>query len=250
MQNAPNSARLAEEKFLEQTPWANPQHPSHRQSHTPASYTPNMGNPNGAPWQSVSSSSLFLRQVSAQGQRNGSPFTTPFNAQKRMDQNSGPGSGETIGASDPPSSVQAAPPTTDRIQLIPFDRMDASPSDQMKARAAVMPGGAARTLADKRDFSGLSSASTIETPNDAADDNRASHAMNNNIPPVPPYLHTEQSAPNQAFATSAIHAQHGEDRRSELYESVDMRRRLGAFGTPLPLAGAGLSATADGREGG
>jgi len=122
----------------------------------------------------------------------------------------------------------------DRIQLIPHDReaADGSPTAYMKR----IPG-------QKRDFSGLSSASTIDAPADSG--HMADHAM--------PSLPVEHSAVNQAFVTSALHAQNGDERRPELYNSVDFRR-AGAFGTPKPLGpghghGHGMSGSHAGNRG-
>jgi len=193
----PTAAGLAEKEFLEQTPWANPHHPVHQQSRTPSAFRPQ---PLG---------------LQSSGPPTGIPFTTPLPGAQRTDHP--PGSNETVGVtSDPPSSAIIAPPTMDRIQLIPHDRemADGSPTGAYMKR---LPG-------QKRDFSGLSSASTIDAPADPG--HMGDHAM--------PSLPVEHSAVNQAFVTSALHAQNGDERRPELYNSVDFRR-AGAFGTPKPL---------------
>lgn len=210
------SERLAQKEFLEQTPWANPQHPIHQQSRSPAAFGlgtqsphPSMVNP--------------FRQSSAMGQHS-SPFSTPLiGIQKRTNHEP---NGPSPGDGEPPSSVFAAPPTADRIQLIPVDGAgEGSPTGQMK-RAM---GGPHNT--GKRDFSGLSSASTIETPSDPAD---SGHDYGG---PRPPSLANQASAAHQAFDTSALHAQNGDARRPETYASGDMWRKFGAFGTPMPLGG-------------
>ncbi|CAD0021380.1 unnamed protein product [Aureobasidium pullulans] len=214
MHSAPASVRTAEERFIEQTPWANPQHPLHHQSRTPGPFgTYGMDlQPN------------LMRQGSAQGQRTTSPFSTPLpNPAKRAEYpQNGLGSNDTIGIpSDPPSS--AVPQTGDRFAQ------------------------------DRRDFSGLSSASTIETPSDPADMDRhgvPSHtsAAHNGLPIQLP---VEHSAPQQAFVTSALHTQNGkpEDRKPELYENINYRRpQLGAFGTPMPLFGTNSPAHPDGQK--
>ncbi|THX38644.1 hypothetical protein D6D10_04906 [Aureobasidium pullulans] len=241
MHSAPASVRTAEERFIEQTPWANPQHPLHHQSRTPGPFgTYGMHlQPN------------LMRQGSAQGQRTTSPFSTPLpNPAKRAEYpQNGLGSNDTIGIpSDPPSS--AVPQTGDRFAQGPVGG-DISPTDQLKVRSALANPLANR--ADRRDFSGLSSASTIETPSDPADMDRhgvPSHtsAAHNGLPIQLP---VEHSAPQQAFVTSALHTQNGkpEDRKPELYENINYRRpQLGAFGTPMPLFGTNSPAHPDGQK--
>ena len=239
MHSAPASGRTAEERFIEQTPWANPQHPLHHQSRTPGPFgtygmhlQPNM-----------------MRQVSAPGQRTASPFTTPLpNPAKRADYpQNGLGSNDTIGIpSDPPSS--AVPQTGEKFAQGPPG--DVSPTDQLKVRSAL--GNPLNNRGDRRDFSGLSSASTIETPSDPAEVDRhgplhTSAAQNG----LPLQHQTEHPAPHQAFVTSALHTQNGkaEDRKQDLYDNMNYRRsQLGAFGTPMPLFGNNSPAQPDGQK--
>ena len=203
------SDHIAHKEFLEQTPWANPHHPVHQQSRTPSAFG---SRPVG--FQPPVSGSM-PRPV--QGQLGPSPFSTPMGApQRNTDHDPNvPGSNETLGIpSDPPSSVMAAPPTTDRSLFMPMERShDGSPTSYVKR----IPG-------QRRDFSGLSSTSTIDAPADQA--NFGDIQM--------PALPANNLAPNQAFATSAIHAQHGDMRKPEVYEHPDYRR-AGGFGTPGPL---------------
>lgn len=238
--SAPTSDHLAQKEFLEQTPWANPQHPVHR---TPSAFAPY----NLATQSSHQPVMNMLRNPSMHPHRTSSPYSTPvLGSQRRMDYHmNGLGSSETVGiSSDPPSGHAPAPTTGDRAQLAPFDRAgDESPIGQVKrARGTSRVDG-------KRNFSGLSSASTIETPSDpitAADDHR-SHAsaglgmMHHSLP-------MDSSSTHQSFATSALYAQHGDERMPEVYESASYRPRMGAFGTPLPLGGVALPPTV-GREG-
>ncbi|CAD0095854.1 unnamed protein product [Aureobasidium vineae] len=240
MHSAPASVRTAEERFIEQTPWANPQHPLHHQSRTPG--------PFGAYGMHLQPN--MMRQVSAPGQRTASPFTTPLpNPAKRADYpQNGLGSNDTIGIpSDPPSS--AVPQTGERFAQGPPG--DVSPTDQLKVRSAI--GNPLNNRGDRRDFSGLSSASTIETPSDPAEVDRhgapshTSAAQNG----LPLQLPVEHSAPQQAFVTSALHTQNGkpEDRKPDLYENINYRRpQLGAFGTPMPLFGTNSPAHQDGQK--
>lgn len=243
MHSAPASVvRTAEERFIEQTPWANPQHPLHHQSRTPGPFgTYGMHlQPN------------LMRQGSAQGQRPASPFTTPLpNTARRAEYpQNGLGSNDTIGIpSDPPSS--AVPQTADRFAQGPAGG-DISPIDQLKVRSAL--GNPLANREDRRNFSGLSSASTIETPSDPAEMDRP-HGVHphtsNTSNGLPPQLPVESSAPQQAFVTSALHAQNAkpDERKPELYETLNYRRpQLGAFGTPMPLFGTGSSAHQDGQK--
>jgi len=79
----------------------------------------------------------------------------------------------------------------------------------------------------RRNFSGLSSTSTIEAP------------ISDPVAPMSDGpLRQDAAAPNQAFATSALHSHTpGDEKGADQYESVDYRR-LGAFGTPGPIGGA------------
>ncbi|KAI9831882.1 MAG: hypothetical protein M1819_004604 [Sarea resinae] len=87
----PKPKPAAEEQFLEQTPWANPQHPAHQQH-----------------------LSHIQRQMTQQP-RTGSPFTGPFTTpagQRRVVDFSAPnGSASTIGAASATMSSQAGTPT-------------------------------------------------------------------------------------------------------------------------------------------
>ncbi|KAI4828159.1 hypothetical protein E4T44_09800 [Aureobasidium sp. EXF-8845] len=238
MHSAPASGRTAEERFIEQTPWANPQHPLHHQSRTPGPFgtygmhlQPNM----------------MQRQVSAPGQRTTSPFTTPLpNSAKRADYpQNGIGSNDTIGIpSDPPSS--AVPQTGEKFTQGPPG--DISPTDQLKVRSAL--GNPLNNRGDRRDFSGLSSASTIETPSDPAEVDRHGplhiSAAHNGIPLQHQIDH---SAPQQAFVTSSLHTQNGkpDDRKQDLYDNY-RRPQLGAFGAPMPLFGTNSPAHPDGQK--
>ncbi|KAH0166259.1 hypothetical protein KCU67_g4382, partial [Aureobasidium melanogenum] len=240
MHSAPASVRTAEERFIEQTPWANPQHPLHHQSRTPG--------PFGTYGMHLQSN--LIRQSSAPGQRTASPFTTPLpNPAKRAEYpQNGLGSNDTIGIpSDPPSS--AVPQTGERFAQGPPG--DVSPTDQLKVRSAL--GNPLGNRGERRDFSGLSSASTIETPSDPAEVDRHGAPSHTSAAPngLPLGLPIEHSAPQQAFVTSALHTQNGkpEDRKPELYENINYRRpQIGAFGTPMPLFGTNSPAHQDGQK--
>ncbi|KAF2147771.1 hypothetical protein K461DRAFT_72051 [Myriangium duriaei CBS 260.36] len=177
--SAPTSDHLAQKEFLEQTPWANPHHPVHAQSRTPSAF-----GHHGLNTQPTPPFSLLNRPTSA--------FSTPhLGAGPPGGEQVAPGSNDTIGASDPPSSVLAAPPTADRIRLIPFEHGgDISPTAHVK-----------RAPGTKRDFSGLSSASTIDMQPDGAVDHR-------------PVMPMDGPPPHQPFMTSALHSGHGQASQS------------------------------------
>lgn len=208
------SDHIAQKEFLEQTPWANPHHPVHQQSRTPSAF--------GSHPVGLQSSAAVTMARLGHGQVAASPFSTPMGAPIRnADQEPNvPGSNETLGIpSDPPSSAMAAPPTSDRLPMTQMERnQDGSPTAYVK-----------RVPGQRRDFSGLSSTSTIDAPGEQ------SMSGDVHMPPLP----VDSSAPNQAFATSAIHAQHGDDRKPEVYEHTDYRR-AGGFGTPGPLSGGNM----------
>ncbi|GAB7357029.1 hypothetical protein MBLNU459_g7855t1 [Dothideomycetes sp. NU459] len=242
--HAPSSARTAEERFLEQTPWANPQHPYHQQSRTPAPFGPYTMHTQSANSPAVN----LLRHESSQGHRTNSPFT-PLHAQKRFDyhQTNGLGSSDTIGIpSDPPSSVVAAPPTTDRMYL-GASRDDGSPVDSLKVRAATSnPVG---NREDKRNFSGVSSASTIETPSDPAEQDRPQYQFAG-IPPNSAYSVDLPGGPHHVYVTSALHAHNskGEERKADMYDNASFRPQLGAFGNQMPLFAGASPARQDGQK--
>lgn len=172
--SAPTSERLAQKEFLEQTPWANPHHPVHAQSRTPSAF-----GHHGLSSQPTPPYSLLNRPASA--------FATPLiGTDRHPGEQLPPGSNETIGAiSDPPSSVLAAPPTADRIRLIPFEQSgDTSPTSHVK-----------RNPGTKRDFSGLSSASTIDMQPEGPSDNR---------------MAMDITASHQPFLTAGLHAGHSQ----------------------------------------
>lgn len=236
-------ARAAEEKWLEQNPWANPQHPSNQQSRTPAPFPPfGFANPPTNP------SMTLFRQGSAHGHRTSSPFITPM-AQRRADHHeSAMGSAETIGiASDPPSSVPQAPQTAEKTHQGP-SKDDGSPIDSLKVRAAI--GNPFANREDRRNFSNISNASTIDAPTDhtVGPDMDRQH---NPYAGLAHQLRTESSNQQQSFVTSALHAQHGkpDDRRPGLYDidrldSVNFR----PYGAPMPLFAGGSPARQEGQK--
>ncbi|PSK42167.1 hypothetical protein B9Z65_4081 [Elsinoe australis] len=175
----PTSDNIAQKEFLEQTPWANPRHPVHAQSRTPSAF-----GHHGLANHSSPVYGMLGRQTSA--------FATPQIGAEGAPGSEArpPDSNETVGIpSDPPSSVQPAPPTADRIRLIPYGHGgDTSPTAHVKRAGPV---------GTKRDFSGLSSASTIDAPADGSvlGEGRT------------PGMSLDAVPPTQVFATSSLHGQ-------------------------------------------
>ncbi|KAF4553530.1 Sds3-like protein [Elsinoe fawcettii] len=173
----PKSDHSAQKEFLEQTPWANPRHPIHAQSRTPSAF-----GHHGLQNHSSPGLSMLGKQTSA--------FATPQIGADKVPGSEArpPGSNDTVGVlSDPPSSVQPAPPTVDRIRLMTYEQGgDTSPTAHVK-----------RVTGAKRDFSGLSSASTIDAPPDGTvlGEGRT------------PGMSLEAAQPTQVFATSGLHGQ-------------------------------------------
>lgn len=221
----PTSDHLAQKEFLEQTPWANPQHPIHLQSRTPSAF--------GS--YSLGASNVQAPMMGTFKAQASSPFATPMlGGHRRLGNDTdGLGSSDALGMpSEPPSSVIPAPPTQDRIQLI--DRTeDESPTAQAKRAAGP------HRVDGKRDFSGKSSASTIDVTSDPAVE--TDHAYSAST--LQPQSSARPSASHTAFATSALHGQHVEERRPDLYDAAaEFRAKMGGFGTPLPLGSRGISA--------
>jgi len=167
-----------------------------------------------------------------QPQRTNSPFTTPLPPQKRVDYHAnGLGSGDTIAVpSDPPSSALAASQNVDKAHHHGTGE-GSSPMDSFKSRTTFSNPLGIRE--DRRNFSNMSSASTIDAPNDAtAGPHDERHRQNPYAGLV--YASGEPSSSHQPFAASNLHTQHGkpEDRRPELYEGVNFRQ-IGAYASPL-----------------
>ena len=235
--NAPNE-QLAHQQFLEHNAWARPQAPIHSGSHG----TPGPGGLTHAnDWmdapQPNTSAKQLIRNLSGRDlggqlgvQRTGSPFATPI-PQRRAQQEYSSGGTVTVGNSDPadlPSSVLAAPPTTDRLQQHhqPLSQ-HSSPLLVMKQRVNGQTPSGQRELTGFRNISnisGISGASTIDAPLPGSAE-KQEHRL--------PGLRTEASAPQQRFDTSQIHRH--PDERKELHANPGFRPSEGAFGTPAPL---------------
>nr|POF26213.1 transcriptional regulatory protein dep1 [Quercus suber] len=105
------SERLAHEQFIEQNAWARPQGSIHNYGTPGLTHTPDWAEPQN-------SSKNLLRNLNGHMNPAVSPYTTPL-PQKRAPPEHFSSAGTVVVDSDgqePPSSVIAAPPTTDRVQ--------------------------------------------------------------------------------------------------------------------------------------
>ncbi|KAK4560741.1 Transcriptional regulatory protein [Recurvomyces mirabilis] len=270
--------RLAHEQFIEQNAWAQPQRPIHNHS-TPGglTHTPDWVDQPGQ----HSSARNLIRNLSGQvpqRQGTGSPYATPMPRKQGLpvgaEHSSSAG---TIPANnsdglEPPSSVQAAPPTGERIQQFHHHHQigtgspRASPLHVHKQRVQK---GAGSGLERERDrdqqvhhqqqhkdeavgerrnisnISALSGASTIDAPTTESPENArerdwrenpgsgASKFLSGNFGFRPDPTSIEQQQQ---------HHQHQQGQRG--MSMLPHQRSEGAFGTPAPLnhGGPGLMA--------
>lgn len=172
----------------------------------------------------LQSSKHLVRNLSGSVHRNGSPFATPMPQRNSAIEHTSSG---TVPANsdhaEPPSSVIAAPPTSDRNRGH-FGREQASPLVVAKHRQ----NGADRELTGFRNISNISGASTIDALPDSAEKER--QGMGETLPGVP----KEASAPQHMFDSSQLH-RHDPKKQQEAYANASFRPQEGAFGTPTPL---------------
>lgn len=211
--------RLAHEQFIEQNAWARPQASIHNYGTPGLKHTPDWAEPQ-------SSARNFVRTLGAQAQQTLSPFATP------MPQKWGPGehysSAGTVGVDsdglEPPSSVVAAPPTTDRIQQSSAgDTFASSPLQVMKPRQhqqQQQQQSNGHDLTGYRNISGISGTSTIDAPQD----------NNQNWEAPPPHPWQKDVSGLDAMRPS------DEDKR-EVQPNGGFRPAESAYGNPAPLPG-------------
>ena len=208
--------RLAHQKFLETTPWAQAKTPSVPAQPLGAVYTEQWAN-------TGNHRSNLLRTLSGHVQRTMSPFATPMAQSRPLPEHqssSGTLPMNSDGA-DPPSSVIAGPPTSSRMELInQASSNQTSPITLPKHRS--MFGDTGPRLTGFRDISG---ASTIDVPQERDQREVAKAGM--------PGLTQVPSASQSIFDTSQLH-RHARDER-EVYANAGFRPTEGAFGTPAPL---------------
>lgn len=219
--------RLAHEQFIEQNPWARPQAPIHSHGTPGISHTPDWAEPN--PTAGHSSAKHLIRNLSGIQRNANSPFATPV-PQKRtlLELSSSQGTVPVNNSDGPeaPSSVLAAPPTTDRISLLQHGSSNlASPVMIAKHR---QNGTELTGFRNFSNISGISGASTIDAPQEPEVDRERDVTKG-----TMPALMTIPSAPQQIFDTSQLH-RHVDERR-EVYSNPGFRPQEGAFGTPAPL---------------
>jgi hypothetical protein len=236
--NFEQSERLAHERFIEQNAWARPQAPIIHGNHgsTPGiSHTPDWAEP------TTSGAKHLIRNFSSGGgiqPRNSSPFATPVPPKRTQLERSS--SGTVIANSDGadidiPSSVVAAPPTSERLGSILKQNQSSghtSPLNIQKTRQnGTSAAGPERELTGFRNISNISGASTIDAP--LPETTSSAEKMKT----VDAYNSTEAStAPlsmHQVFDASQIRRPDSEKR--DVFPNTGFRAAEGAFGTPAPL---------------
>lgn len=130
---------------------------------------------------------------------------------------------------EPPSSVVAAPPTSDRNGG-QFGREQGSPLAVTKHRQ----NGGEREFTGFRNISNISGASTIEVAPDSAE--REREGYREALPGIP----KEASAPQHIFDTSQLH-RHEPKKQQEVYTNASFRPQEGAYGTPTPLPATSIA---------
>ncbi|KAK5127130.1 hypothetical protein LTR85_008490 [Meristemomyces frigidus] len=228
------SERLAHEQFIEQNAWAQPQRPIHTHGTPNLTHTPDWAEP--GPHNSARN---LIRNLSGQVHRTNSPFATPMPQKRTQPDKSSSGTvAVNSDGAEPPSSVLAAPPTSDRMHhLHQASSNQVSPLVVNKYRQNGTELTGFRNISN---ISGVSGASTIDAPPESAEKEREreqQHQHRYQHQPQPnktlPALLSEISAPQRAFDTSQLHG-HVQERR-EVYPNAGFRPQEGAFGTPAPL---------------
>ena len=217
--------RIAHEQFIEQNAWAQPQRPTHHHGTPNLTHTDNWAEP--GPHAAARTLVRNLGNHNTPG-RAASPYTTPM-PQRRTQPDQSSSATVAMGSDGPeaPSSVLAAPPTSDRAPPSLFHGHSAQGSPllmhKQRQNGAEAPSW--------RNISGVSGTSTIDAP-DSAEKER--HRHQSDAPKSLPALLSEASAPQQVFDTSQIHRQR-EDGRREVYPAAHFRHQEGQLGTPAPL---------------
>ncbi|KAH9825661.1 Sds3-like [Teratosphaeria destructans] len=227
--------RLAHEQFIEQNAWAQPQRPLHSHGTPNLTHTPDWAEPTVGP-QSRNVHHL-IRNLS--GQRTGSPYTTPLPQRRAQPPEHSSGGTVAVGSDgpEPPSSVAAAPPTSERLNQ-PHTESSRQTSPLLANRLRQQNGLVGeRELTGYRNISNISAvsgASTIDAAPDSAERRRELDAGK-----TLPALLSEVSAPQQTFNTSHLH-RNGATPMREVSTSVSFRPQEGAFGTPAPLTASNM----------
>ncbi|KAF2718176.1 hypothetical protein K431DRAFT_287910 [Polychaeton citri CBS 116435] len=262
----PTNERLAHEQYLEQNAWARPQGP------IPAHGTPNLTHtPDWAEPTTAGTAKHVMRNLSGLP-RVKSPFTTPMPPRRQHVEHSSAGTVPNSEVTDPPSSVIAAPPTSNRADGLQHYNQS-SPLTVLKHRISHNDGVGAngeRELTGFRNVSNMSSisnASTVDAPIGHVQDSE-NKAWEEKIKNAQPGHHQSmwhsEHPPQQPFLTSALHRLNDSNRlhdgmqkhsNSALYGGgtitasspprppdsyiqTGFRPQEGAFGTPAPLPSA------------
>lgn len=215
------SERQAHDQFLEQNAWARPQQSVISTHATPNfTHTPDWADqPPGA--------RHIMRNLTGPGQRTGSPFATPVSGKRPAGFADGP---------DSQNSAFAAPPSMSKTPAQGIST--GSPLQVSKHRQNGGHTGE-RELTGFRNISNISSTSTIDAPLSAEknqqEKDRTPHHEGSLLARYLPGLHTEHSAPGQAFDTSQLHrhpnsAEGGPNK--DVYASHGFRPAEGSYGTP------------------
>ncbi|SMQ46632.1 unnamed protein product [Zymoseptoria tritici ST99CH_1A5] len=213
------SERIAHEQFVEQNAWARSQGPILNHGPPGLTHTPDWASEPGA-----HTAKQLMRSLNGTATNAHSPYATP-NPQRRLPEHSSAG---TIPAnSDPvdaPSSVVAAPPTTDRVHYphmyVPRDLATMpSPIPVTKQRQ----NGAERELTGFRNISNISGASTIDAPPDSAEKERGTMKRS-----AMPGMSKDPSGPHYQFG-------HGSMKVNDTYPASAFRPQTGQFGSHTQL---------------
>lgn len=239
--------RLAHERFMEQNAWARPQASIHPHATPAISHTPEWAEPSTG---GHSTAKHLIRNLSNL-QRTGSPYATPLTQKRQL----GELGGVHSDGIEAPSSVLAAPPTSNRMEVGQGSSNQTSPITFPKQRQNGTELTGFRNISNISGISGVSGASTIDAPQDQNQyeyrprepqpqpqhqdpTTAATERRTEGRKPLPELTHVS-SASHTIFDTSQLH-RHGDERR-EVYQNVGFRPQEGAFGTPAPLSGPGGS---------
>jgi hypothetical protein len=219
------SERQAHEQFLEQNAWARPQ-PSTVTAHVTPNFT------HTPDWvDQPANPRHIMRNLTGPGQRTGSPFATPVSGKRAA--------GFMGDGPDVASSGLAAPPTISRTPGQGFSTGSPLQVGKQRQQNGNTGHNGERELTGFRNISNISSTSTIDAPLSAEkaqqEADRTPHYEGSLLARYLPALHSEGSAPHQAFDTSQLHrhpnAEEGGPGK-DVYANPSFRPTEGAYGTP------------------
>ncbi|KAK4540786.1 hypothetical protein LTR36_008863 [Oleoguttula mirabilis] len=235
------SERLAHDQFIEQNAWAQPQRPIHAHGAPNLTHTPDWAEP--GPQHNPARN--LMRNLSGQLHRANSPFATPMPQKRTQPDHSSSGTvAVNSDGAEPPSSVLAAPPTSDRMHQL-HQHASSNQVSPLVVNKYRQNGTELTGFRNISNVSGVSGASTIDAPLGSAEKDREreresqhqyqhQHQYQQPLSKSLPALLSEISAPQQAFNPSQLH-RHGEERREAYPSNAGFRPQEGVFGTPAPL---------------